>query len=60
MIKGSSDPSQFIFEINVGNIRFRLRILSDVNFKNESIHIESRSKSDPLLYDIDLKKWLGS
>ena len=52
MIKDSSDPSQFIFEINVGKMRFRLRILSDVIFKNEYIHIESRSKSDPTLSDI--------
>merc|ERR1719312_50004 len=39
MIKGCSDPSQFIFEINVGKMRFRFKTtlnLKAVSFENDS------------------------
>ena len=44
--KGSPDQKHFILEINVGNRRIRHKMTEKV---------QGRSKSDPLLSDIDLK-----
>ena len=61
-LKGSSNPSHFIFEINVGKSRIRhitTLNLNDVIFNqflfDKEIHFQSRSMSDPTLSDIDLK-----
>jgi len=60
--KGSSDPSHFIFEINVGKRRIRHRTTLEFNFQIDSksiedavIQIQSRSMSDPTLSDNDFK-----
>ena len=60
--KGSSDPSHFIFEINGGKRRFRLKTtlnLNEVSFQNRlkmtALKILRRSMSDPTLSDIDFK-----
>ena len=61
-LKGSSDPSHFIFEINVGKSRIRHRTtlnLNDVIFNRFGVDLEiqlqSRCKSDPTFSDIDFK-----
>ena len=57
-----SDPSHFIFEINVGKKRFRdtttLNLSSTIDFKliwNFDIQFQRCSMSDPPLPDIDIK-----
>ena len=57
-VKGGSNPSHFIFEINVGKRRIRHRTTLDFNDQVEYdvIEIQSRSMSDPVSPDIDLKK----
>ena len=61
-LKGSSDPSHFIFEIIVGLRRIRPGTTLKLNFQIDSkligdgvIQIQSRSMSDPTLSDIDFK-----
>ena len=63
-VKGSSDPSHFIFEINVGKrrIRYRTTLKSEDEFldrlkidRRNVIRIQSRYMSDPTLSDIDFK-----
>ena len=61
-IKGSSDPDQFIFEINVGKSRIRHRRILKLNFQSDSHSIDdgfilnpSRSVSVPTLFDIDFE-----
>ena len=58
--KGSSDPSHFIFQINVEKSRIRHKTTLNVIFKIDSksievnvIQIQSRFMSDPTLSDID-------
>ena len=60
--KGSSDPSNFIFEIIDGKSRIRHRTTLKLNFQIYSkligdvvIQIQSRSMSDPTISDIDFK-----
>ena len=65
MVKGSSDRSHFIFEINVGKSRTRYRTTLDFNDKSyfyrlksieyAVIEIQSRSISGPTLSDINFK-----
>ena len=54
---GSSDPSHFIFEINVGNrTTLKLNFQIDLNLIGDGvIQIQSRSMSNPTLFDIDFK-----
>ena len=59
-IKGSSDPSHFIFEIIGRKRRIRPRTTLKLNFlivsksiEDDVIEIQSRSMSDPTLFDID-------
>ena len=61
VFKGSSDPSHFNFEINVGKRRIRYRTNPNLNerifqrrFKMTSFKIQSRSMSDPSFFDIVL------
>ena len=61
-IKGSSSPSQFTFEINVGKRRIRHRTTLDLNnviFNRFGVDLEMqfqrRCMSDPTLSDIDFK-----
>ena len=61
-LKGSPDPSHFIFEINVGKRRIRHRTILNLNdlifnrFRlDPEIQFQSRSLSDPPLSDIDFK-----
>ena len=61
-LKGSSEKSDFIFEINVGKGRIRHRTTLKSNFKTDSKSIEddvnqirSRFMSDPTFSDIDFK-----
>ena len=64
-VKGSSVPSHFIFEINVGTWRIRQRTTPNLNDVNLTIDFESiwkfiiqckgRSMSDPSLSDIVFK-----
>ena len=63
--KGSSDPSHFISEINVGKSRIRHRttlILNGVIFNrfwvDLEIQFQSCSKSDSPLSDVDFKNYL--
>ena len=65
-VKGSSYPSHFIFEINVGKSRIRHRTTLELNFLIDSksiedgiIWIQSRSMSDPPLHDIDFKNQMA-
>ena len=60
--KGSSDPSHFIFEINVG--KSRIRHLTTLNLNEATlnrfwldleIQFQSRPVSDPTFSDIDFK-----
>ena len=62
MLKGSSDPSYFISEINVGKGRIRHETtlnLIDAIFNRFLIDLEiqfqSRSMSDPTFSDIDFR-----
>ena len=58
MIKDSSDPSHFAFEINVGRERIRHRTtlsFNDAFFNRFGVDLEI-----PTLSDVDLKKWHGS
>ena len=61
-IKGSSDQSHYIFEINVGKSRIRHRTTLKLNFyidskstEDHDIETHSRSMPDPPLSDIGLK-----
>ena len=61
-VKGSSDPNHFIFEINIGKSRIRHRMIPNFEWchfqsisKANFSQIESRSKSEPGLSDIDFK-----
>ena len=67
IFKGSSDPSHFISEINVGKSRIRHRTTLNINqiiFKrfrvDPEIHFQSRSMSDPSFSDIDFKNKMVS
>jgi len=62
--KGSSDPSYFIFEINVGKRRIRhtktLKLKNEFlnrqkSIEDDVVEIQSRSMSDPPLSDIYFK-----
>ena len=60
--KGSQDPIHFIFETNVGKGRIRHRTTTNFEWRHfqsilkaDFIQIESRSKSEPPLSDIDFK-----
>ena len=62
MIKGSSDPSHFILDINVekGRIRHTTTLKLNDEFLDrlkidDVIEIQSRSMSDPTFSDIDFK-----
>ena len=64
--KGSSDPSQFIFEINVG--KRRIRHWTTLNFNggifnwfwvNLKIQFQSRSMLNPTVSDIDFKNTIA-
>ena len=62
LLKGSSDQSHFIFEINVGKSRIRHRttlnsndIIFDRFWVGQEIQFQSRSLSDLTFSDIDLK-----
>ena len=53
---GSSDPSHFIFEINVGKSRINdAEIEWRISRSTQKIRIQSRSMSDPPFLDIDFK-----
>ena len=60
-VKGSSDPTHFIFEINVGKSLIRYRTTLKLNdefldrLQDGVIQIQSRCMSDPSLSDIDFK-----
>ena len=60
-LKGSSDPSNCIFEINVGKSRIRHKTTLKLNDKfldvlnGSVIQFKKRSMSDPTLSDIDFK-----
>ena len=60
--KGSSDPSHFIFDFNVGKSRIRHTLTLNFNdailnlfWADLEIQFQSRSMSDPTLSDIDFK-----
>ena len=59
--KGSTDPSHFMFEINVGKSLIRHRTTLKLNdefldrLQDDVIQIQSRCMSDQPLSDIDLK-----
>ena len=64
LVKGSLDPSHFIFEINVGKSRIRHTTTLQLNDEvldrlkideDDVIEIQSRSMSDPTFSDIDFK-----
>ena len=57
-LKGSSDPSQFIFEINVGKSRIRHTTTVKLNDEFLDRH-EIDYHSDPTLSDIDFKNKLA-
>ena len=61
-IKGSSDSSHFIVEINVGKSRIRHRMTLNLNdailnsfWIDLKIQFQNRSMSDPTLSDVDCK-----
>ena len=70
LIKGSSDPSHFIFGITVGKSRIRhtttLKVNNEflnrlkIDFQDGVIQIQSRYMSDPSLSEIDFKNKMAS